>query len=1672
MMDRFILRPTCLLKGFLFIILFYCFSCTQNVAKETEGFKIRLNRFHSVRFDPSYYYNRDQKVVHLCNELTGRWRRAGINAVYVKAYDPLYGAVYSTKYPMNIETDFGRLDLMKQLSKACHRENIRVYAWIPAFLHKQVWEAHPEWRVKRNDGSDYRISPDNYPLCTRHPEYRRWWSGFVEEILARYPEIDGVDIAEPVVSWKEGEGCFCDACREAEKRWKAEHQSESLNRVRLEPLTSLLAETVRRVRAKGKSTSITSVMTAHTDGRLYSPQEQRDMTGFDLNAVLDSPDKPDIFNAEIIWQQYADVYRDNSTFTPAWTSQALAAATRQVRGRANLVAHVELTRMGGVAVPNDRFCKSAIAAADAGAWGIDFYDAFQADTMKAWDGICRALGHIPLKTVLVYYDLNGENDARQLEVLLRHFETKTTLVPLEKTFTLPNPPRADVVFYIGETIRKDLPEAFLRFIRSTDAIVCWFNHNLEHLGGAYTRGMGFRADGLLNDSRIQVLYRGVSFPKTDSLLNRIAVLDSTSCRVMAFAKTGKGTIPYAVRSGRFWYFADLPTAYTVEGSHHIVFSDLLHDLLKEDHEEKHLALVRIEDLSPLSDPASLRSIAKYLGAKGVPFSLGLSPYYLDPASNASVSLSDRPEFAKALRYAVSKGGTVVLHGCTHQYRGQTTDDYEFWDGLNDAPIFQDSREYVRQRIDRAVDECVRNGIYPLVWETPHYAASLLDYEVIDGYFSTVYERRQTMDVRGSDQLLPFFIPARNGKPQFIPENLGYIPLDSPDPAPMIENARQNLAVRDGFASFFFHPFVPLSVLKTLVKRIGDLGYSFASIRSLDNRLQTATQIVATGHYAWSAKLENQYLEEFLLNPAGRRKNRTVSPEKINDQVSKNSVCPLNWLYVARAVDQPADSSRSSLWTKVSRSPVAFNRLWHLSPLKAQNTPAVPLVLIDSKAAPEAARDQASYLSAFQSVGIDCRSMAVSDFFEIPEGVNLIVIPKNAADQLSDQQSLFIIDALAKGMNLILEKESELASRIGIQPIGEEKPVTDVQDEYYPQVVIRWKQKGLYRNFKTPIGSVTYYSEKDTKDPIVVGGEYMEGNYLFFADTFDPLTSEGYGRFPYFCDLLQRQFGLWPLVRNETAEVYFEPGDREDVSIEDLVKMWKQNGFHTIYAAGWHVYPEWTYDYGRLIELAHENAMLVYLWLELPNVNQKFWNDHPGWREITVTGREAVVDWRHLMALTVDSCKQAAMEEIAGLIGEFDWDGINLAELYFESADGPERPDVFTPMHGSVRKAFAAQSGFDPIELFNQNSPHFWKRNRGDWEKFQEYRKQAVVDLHRDFLAFLHRTKIGQKKDLEIVVTVVDNLVAKKTGEYTATDTRRLLALGKTLPFVLQIEDPQELWHFGPDRYRNLSGTYRAMQTGGEFILDVNVVPFRDWNISLAPTRQPTGMELSQLIRGALQDSNRVALYSESSIYEVDLPWIAYTLGSHSEEILSPTRWEINSTNKVVLYVDPKQHRNIRVNGSLWPACWKGKVILPSGHHVIEPIRPIEEFRNTFTESARIVDMSGNLRACRMVRQGLELSYNASVSNYLTVNERPRNVIVDGKPYSAGIQQGIPGFTIQLPAGTHSARILTSSIGSLTLKTFSIIASVLIVLVSSIAGTLLMVLYVGRSRRRRSRSKKE
>ena len=120
---------------------------------------------------------------------------------------------------------------------------------------------------------------------------------------------------------------------------------------------------------------------------------------------------------------------------------------------------------------------------------------------------------------------------------------------------------------------------------------------------------------------------------------------------------------------------------------------------------------------------------------------------------------------------------------------------------------------------------------------------------------------------------------------------------------------------------------------------------------------------------------------------------------------------------------------------------------------------------------------------------------------------------------------------------------------------------------------------------------------------------------------------------------------------------------------------------------------------ELIEACHREGILVYAWLELPHVSEKFWDEHPEWREKTAVLQDAQLDWRKLMNLTNRDCVQRRRGGVRRLVERFDWDGVNLAELYFESLEGIGNPSRFTPMNDDVRTQFRAAARLRPLRAF-------------------------------------------------------------------------------------------------------------------------------------------------------------------------------------------------------------------------------------------------------------------------------------------------------------------------------------------------------------------------------------
>ena len=255
----------------------------------------------------------------------------------------------------------------------------------------------------------------------------------------------------------------------------------------------------------------------------------------------------------------------------------------------------------------------------------------------------------------------------------------------------------------------------------------------------------------------------------------------------------------------------------------------------------------------------------------------------------------------------------------------------------------------------------------------------------------------------------------------------------------------------------------------------------------------------------------------------------------------------------------------------------------------------------------------------------------------------------------------------------------------------------------------------------------FATEKWKNSPVLAGKKTAHGAVLWMAAE---TGVSGIERYPYVIQALS-DLGLELPAQTTNLWAFFDSSYRIRADSDYLATRWRKAGISVLHVAAWHnVEPDPTQDaYLRtLIEACHRHAILVYAWLELPHVSEKFWADHPAWREKTGVGQDAQLDWRKLMNLQNPDCRKAVAQEVSGLLDRFDWDGVNVAELYFESLEGASNAARFTPMNDDVRADFKRVGGFDPKLLFDSSSTYSATKNAAALRKFLDYRAELVSKM--------------------------------------------------------------------------------------------------------------------------------------------------------------------------------------------------------------------------------------------------------------------------------------------------------------------------------------------------------
>jgi uncharacterized protein YdaL len=431
----------------------------------------------------------------------------------------------------------------------------------------------------------------------------------------------------------------------------------------------------------------------------------------------------------------------------------------------------------------------------------------------------------------------------------------------------------DATIYVGLNYAEPLPEDFLADVAEGIRPVLWLGDNLWQMGDPKTEAgdlyalYGIRWPGE-SASIGSVRYRDTTFSVPEgTAVHRVSDVDPSRATVLATAEddVADRPVPYAVRSGNITWLSEIPLDDAWADDRYLVLADLLNDVFEADPPATRRALVRLEDVGPLSNPAQLREAADVLFSRGIPFSIALYPVYIDAPgerANRVVTLREAPEVVRAVEYMIDRGGTLVLHGYTHQYgdepnplSGRSADDFEFfrvyYEGeelVYDGPVPEDSVEWVRERLNLALQELEDVGLpRPAIFEFPHYGASEAAYQVVNEWFAARYDHTHVFSQAwsGKSPISPYLF--RISPPYLvrdpygtvtIPETLGFFEQgamgEGGNPVRRILSQAETLsAVRGSVSSLFFHPYLGSEHLQQIVDGLAASEHEFVSPCTLE-----------------------------------------------------------------------------------------------------------------------------------------------------------------------------------------------------------------------------------------------------------------------------------------------------------------------------------------------------------------------------------------------------------------------------------------------------------------------------------------------------------------------------------------------------------------------------------------------------------------------------------------------------------------------------------------------------------------------------------------------------------------------------------------------------------------------------------------------------------------------
>lgn len=301
---------------------------------------------------------------------------------------------------------------------------------------------------------------------------------------------------------------------------------------------------------------------------------------------------------------------------------------------------------------------------------------------------------------------------------------------------------------------------------------------------------------------------------------------SERAKVYAWLSNGKDHFPFIVKDRNLYYISrvDLnePLFY--------IFADFLSDLFMRKNYREEVILVSIEDVHIFRDYNNLQAIADYLYSESIPFLIGLIPYVRQEKSNHITKFTDVKPFLQLLHYMQDRGGRVILHALPLSIIQGTflvEEQYQ---------LVEEEIRDLKYFLQKAIAECVQNGIYPLGIEAPYVHLKEESFQILKEHFSSFFGMISI--VAHHYVIFPYEIYDSHQFNTFYPFNIGYMDPEDRGFWLMDEKYQKIELVRGFMAGVYFHSYLPIEELHQLVEYLLEKGIGFYDILQDDHWVKT------------------------------------------------------------------------------------------------------------------------------------------------------------------------------------------------------------------------------------------------------------------------------------------------------------------------------------------------------------------------------------------------------------------------------------------------------------------------------------------------------------------------------------------------------------------------------------------------------------------------------------------------------------------------------------------------------------------------------------------------------------------------------------------------------------------------------------------------------------------